>query len=497
MNLSRVLLKLRIAHTGVEAENLSRRPFTKSRIFLYSSLLLMATSALAVVIPNLFSFQDATGAVATFSSTGSIDTSNPFFQSLGTNGRTCGTCHLPSAGMGLNAQEVQERFVASQGQDPIFAAFDGATCPNPASGTLDFSLVLNFALIRIPLPVPANAQFTIAAVEDPYGCASVRDNNTGQQVISVYRRPIPSTNLRFLSSVMFDGRETVQPLNSAQTFADNLFADLKHQALSATLGHARAATPPTDDQLNQIVNFELALNSAQVSSFQAGDLTAAPGNGGPVPLTTQLFFPGINDPVGLNPTGAAFNPVAFTLFNNYANSTDRTRRSIARGQNLFNTHPLVIQNVTGLNDRLNQPTILGTCTTCHDSPNVGDHSVSMPLDIGTSHPLAFESDPNIAAGVSQLPIAILPVFQVTCTAGPLAGQTHFTSDPGRAMISGQCADLSKGKGLTLRGLASRAPYFHNGSAATLMEAVGFYNLRFQANFTPQDMVDLVNFLQSL
>jgi hypothetical protein len=358
---------------------------------------------------------------------------------------------------------------------------------------LDFSLVLNFGLIRIPLPVPANAQFTITPVQDPYGCASVTDN-TGQQVISVYRRPIPSTNLRFLSSVMFDGRETVTPLNNAQT----LFADLKHQALDATLGHAQAATPPTDDQLNQMVNFELALNSAQVSDFEAGDLTAAPGTGGPQALTTQFFFPGINDPVGLNPTGAAFNPVVFTLFNGYANSKSAIRRSIARGQNLFNTHPLVIENVTGLNDRLNQPTIIGTCTTCHDTPNVGDHSVSMPLDIGTSHPLAFETaDPNIAAGVSQLSIAILPVFQVNCTQGPLAGQVHFTNDPGRALISGQCADLNKGKGLTLRGLAARAPYFHNGAAATLLEAVSFYNFRFQAHFTPQDEVDLVNFLQSL
>jgi cytochrome c peroxidase len=71
------------------------------------------------------------------------------------------------------------------------------------------------------------------------------------------------------------------------------------------------------------------------------------------------------------------------------------------------------------------------------------------------------------------------------------------TDPGRAMISGKCADIGKLKGPVLRGLAARAPYFHNGSAATLNDAVDFYDQRFNLNLTQQQKADLVAFLQTL
>ena len=92
---------------------------------------------------------------------------------------------------------------------------------------------------------------------------------------------------------------------------------------------------------------------------------------------------------------------------------------------------------------------------------------------------------------------VLPVFELVCTQGPLAGNTYYTSDPGKALITGQCSDIGRGKGLILRGLAARAPYFHDGVAANLQQVVNFYNQRFQIGLTPQQMQDLVNFLQTL
>ena len=65
------------------------------------------------------------------------------------------------------------------------------------------------------------------------------------------------------------------------------------------------------------------------------------------------------------------------------------------------------------------------------------------------------------------------------------------------MISGNCADIGKVKGPILRGLAARAPYFHNGSAATLTDVVNFYDQRFRLDFSEQDKKDLVAFLRSL
>src|SRR5262249_28476295 len=167
----------------------------------------------------------------------------------------------------------------------------------------------------------------------------------------------------------------------------------------------------------------------------------------------------------------------------------------ARGEQIFNTQPLTISDVPGLTTGDQQ--ITGTCTTCHDTPNVGNHSFPLPLDIGTSHSLEYETDPNIIAGLQQLQLPTLPVFQLVCNQGPLTGQTFYTTDPGKALISGQCSDISRGKGPILRGLPARAPYFHNGGAANLSQVVNFYNQRFQIGLTSEQIQDLINFLQTL
>jgi cytochrome c peroxidase len=443
-------------------------------------------------LPNLFPFLNSTGFSATYSNTGRINLSGAFFQSLGTNGRSCGTCHQPSDGFGLTPGNAQLRYLLTHGKDPLFAQIDAGTCP---TGPLNNSLVLKSGLIRVGLTLPtANMQYTITAVEDPYGCAITSDSQG--QTVSVYRRPLPSTNLRFLSTVMFDGRESSTfPLNNPQTYAANLNTDLTQQAIDATLGHAQGIQPPTADQLQDIVSFEMSLNSAQLADFRGGDLSRG-ANGGPKFLSAQNYYPGINDSLGGDPDGNAFAPTAFTIFASYHNSRNQQQASIARGEQIFNTQPLTISNVPGL--VTGGGSIMGTCTTCHDSMNVGNHSLPLPLDIGTSHSSDYETDPNISAALQQLQAPPkLPVFQLVCTQGPLAGNTYYTSDPGKALITGQCADIGRGKGPVLRSLASRAPYFHNGVAANLQQLVNFYNQRFQIGLNDQQQRDLMNFLQSL
>ena len=457
------------------------------------------TAIADVYLPNLFPFLDFAGLSATNSRTGSVDLSGPFFQSLGTNGRSCVTCHAPSDGFGLSAADAQLRYFITHGKDPLFAQVDGSTCP---TGPINNNLVVNDGLIRIGLQIAPNstdpnpAQYTIAAVQDPYGCA-LTTNAQGQQTASVYRRPLPTTNLGFLSAVMWDGRESFfSPLNNGQTFTANLNANLTQQAIDATLGHAQATQAPTPTQLSEIVSFELALNSAQLYDFVAGNLYGQNGSqGGPQFLPTQQFYPGINDSLGGDPHGQPFNANAFTLYTPWQNSRNAQRASIARGEQIFDTQPLTISDVPGLTTGTQQ--IMGTCTTCHDTPNVGNHSFPLPLDIGTGRSLQYETDPNIIAGLQQLQQPNLPVFQLVCMQGPEAGQTFYTTDPGKSLISGQCSDIGRVKGPILRGLASRAPYFHNGAAANLSQLVNFYNKRFQIGLTQQQTQDLINFLQTL
>src|SRR5215469_11186767 len=437
------------------------------------------------LIPRFGADLDPSGAVATFQPNGATFTfNNAFFQNLGTNGRTCFTCHQPQNGWSVSAAAVAERFAASGGSDPIFRLVDGATCPSDDVASLlakaqAYKLLIEKGLIRIGLPIPAGAQFAVTAVDDPYNCNTNRVTgltSTTTGIVSTYRRPLPSTNLGFLSTIMWDGREP----------------NLTSQAIDATRGHA-AGMPPTAPQLAEIVAFESGIFTAQVFDDSAGYLAEDDARGGPVALSLQLssFFIGINDPLGHNPTNAPFTSQIFDLFRPWlAPDVDvAQRQSIARGEEVFNNTAINITGVSGLNDDLNLPSIPGFCGTCHDTPNVGNHSVKAPLDIGI--PDAGTKSPPV------LDISGLPVFTVTCIQGPLAGKVYKITDAGKAMISGQCKDIGRFKGPILRGLASRAPYFHNGSAATLMDVVNFYDVRFSIGFTDQQKTDLVNFLNSL
>jgi hypothetical protein len=228
----------------------------------------------------------------------------------------------------------------------------------------------------------------------------------------------------------------------------------------------------------------------------AGSLVGDGVTGGPVALSQELakFFIGINDPLGQNPTGRPFSPEIFNLYGSWAGPNGhgkggKERAAIARGEQLFNSTKINITGVMGLNDALNQPSISGFCGTCHDSPNVGHHSVKAPLNIGIA-----DAGQNAPPAVD---IAGLPVFTIWCTSGPLAGRMFEVTDPGRALITGQCADIGKVKGPILRGLAARAPYFHNGSAATLRDVVEFYDQRFAIGFTERQKADLAAFLSAL
>jgi hypothetical protein len=456
---------------------------------------------------------DPSGVLGIVNLNGPTHTDGPFFQSLGTNGRSCSTCHVAAQAFSFSTAGARERFEQSQGSDPLFAAVDGANCPTAQQGDRAArSLLLQNGLIRIALKLPPNPQYTISVVHHPYGCEMYPDPKGGSPFVSVYRRPLPSTNLVFLSSVMFDGRESppTTPLNNEQTFFANLITDLTQQATDATLGHAQAAQPPTAAQLAQIVGFEMGLFTAQTRDRDAGDLAAREAQGGPFYLANQPYYPGINDSLGADPTGKAFDATAMTLFAPWASlqgddDGDAARRAIAAGEQLFNSAPLQITNVRGLNDNaaLGKPqSFVGHCTSCHDTPDVGNHSLPLPLDIGTAHsPLpGMESDPAIAAAVAQLSMPDLPVYLISNCPNPFAPgepESFYTSDPGKALITGQCSDFNRIKGPILRGLAVRARYFHNGAAANLREVVNFYDQRFSMQLTEEQKSELVAFLNSL
>jgi hypothetical protein len=257
---------------------------------------------------------------------------------------------------------------------------------------------------------------------------------------------------------MWDGRQTF----AGQTMTFNL----QSQANAATLGHAQARQPLTQAPREEIVAFETSLFSAQASDRQAGNLTDAGARGGPLALSEQEFRFRINSPLS-----STFTPRVFTIFDawqNAAGGAGPARQSVFRGQQIFNVREFVNGGQTQ------------TCSRCHNAFNAGSDSNAQFVNTG------------VAAASRRTPDMPLYTLRNNTT-----GLRLQTPDPGRALITGRWVDVGRFKIPTLRGLAPRAPYFHNGSAATLDDVVAFYDTRFNIGLTAQDRADLAAFLRSL
>jgi hypothetical protein len=435
---------------------------------------------LPAVLGAAQSFADPSGQTETLVGTAPVTVATqPYFQSLGTNGRTCATCHSDQSNWSLTPSLISARFSASGGTDPLFRRFDGAVCPTadvstPAALQTAYSLLLARGLIRVGLAIPSGAEFSIPTVTDPYNCTT--SPTTGltsptSGIVSVYRRPQPTANLRFETVLMWDGRE----------------ANLTQQAIDATLIHAQAFSAPTSAQLSQIVGFEQSLTSAQSSDAQALALNAGGAAGGPTALASQVAAGPARVP---NPSNV------FSLYSSWAgltgnDATTLARQSIARGEQIFNTRPIAITGVAGFNNATIAgvavgATVQGACSSCHNQTNVGNNAQGLMLDIGVTG----INPPGLGA-------TALPQFTLQCNSGSQAGRRVTVNDPGMALISGKCADIGKTKVPALRGLAARAPYFNGGQAAQLRDVVAFYNGRFNLRLSQQEQTDLVNFLGSL
>ena len=452
-------------------------PVLKTSIILAGSLLLGPYVAAdegeeSHRAPHLLPFPNPSGFAATFSAGHGIDSDNPFFQNLGSNGRSCATCHQQADGWTVIPAHIQQRFEASGGTDPIFRSNDGANSPNADVSTVAarrnaYGMLLSKGLIRIGIGIPLNAEFELIGVDDPYGFASAQE-------LSLFRRPLPTTNLNFLSTVMWDARETFKDpaspdciVGGGTCFASIRF-DLADQANVATLGHAQGTQALSDAQRAAIVTFETQLSTAQVFDNAARSLHGHGARGGPKSLADETFYFGINDVVsGDYRSQAPFNPMVFDLYQTWrdiedsrevsgsaadakhASGVKRARHAIARGEALFNSKPIQIVGVKGLNDELNIPLLQGTCTTCHDAPNAGNHSIPAPLDIGLTDAVRRAPD--------------MPLYTLR---NKLTQQTIQITDPGRALITGKWKDIARFKGPVLRALACRAPYSTTASPAT-------------------------------
>jgi cytochrome c peroxidase len=445
-------------------------------------------------------------------STNRFDTgeTNGFFASLGTNGRSCATCHVES-----NAWTFTPRQARQLAQDdPLFAPVDGSDCPavsaDQGPNRESSSMVVEYGLIRIELAIPASANFALVSASNPKGCVIPPGSPSISGNLFLFRRPLPSTNLLPLSSVMWDGRETLHKITTeagGQGTAPLLF-DLSDQINSATTSHAQGAPIAGTQAQQDILNFETALFTAQVVLAPDVDIALLDfgASGGANYLESTIapaFSIGIN-----NPLSPPFTNAIFTVYSDWEPTSPRypylnpVQQAIGRGESIFNDTTFVVHDVAGINsvpsnplynpaDPLAGQDVVAGCGLCHNNPNVGNHSTSLPINIGITMATPTNND---GSANTLLDVANLPVYTLTNSS---TGASVQVTDPGRAMVTGNWTDIGKTKGPNLRGLSARAPFFHNGSAKDLATVVRFYNQRFNIGLTPQQQSDLVTFLEAL
>lgn len=455
-----------------------------------------------LVLPKEMSFENPLGRLGVFNAGGSVNTQgHPFFEPIGANGRACVTCHQPANAMSLSVETIQERWRATGGKDPLFAAIDGADHPDlPQELASSHSLLLKRGLFRVALPWPpaanSNPEFSIEVVRDPTGVN--RDPRWGlrspRPTISVYRRPRPAVNLKYVLApdnglfnvklgVLLDKDPATGTPVSMNMMADARAGTLAAQAEDAYRSHMEAKGSLRPEQLGQIIAFESQVYAAQIFDQNAGSLIEP---GGPPALGPVSLM---REPAGrLNGFGG--NTV-FLSFEAWKNSTE-FRKSVARGNDLFLNRTFWVRDVAHINSiGLGNPA-KRSCAVCHNAIMSGMDRAPGWVDLGTTN-FPTWTEPKAMNEEGDL-----PVFKLTCRPDvkphPYLGRVIYTSDPGRALITGKCADIGAITMGQLRGLAARAPYFVNGSAKNLMEVVDYYDRRFDMRLTTQEKQDLVNFL---
>jgi hypothetical protein len=474
-----------------------------------------------VPLPPYITYPNQHGHVGLLNTAGLTETrGHPFFTSLGENGRACVSCHQPANAMSLSVATIRQRWKDTDGKDPIFAAVDGANCPDlPPADPKSHSLLLERGLFRIFLPWPPKAadgsridpEFSIEIVRDPTRCnlSPKYGINSANPMVSVYRRPRVVANTKYLTHhgfgvFAFIGKNGLPASRDPETGLPspmNMMADARQptlatQAIEAAVTHLQFNGRLDQDQLDRIVEFESHLYAAQVTDNAAGDLMEPDG---PPGLGVRNLAKGREGLLGNNITNFVI-PMGdkWPRLPPSDNAQDEARRSIARGQDIFMFRTFWIKDAMHLNTvGLGNPT-KRTCSTCHGMHMMGMDIANGWMDIGTTNlPWAREEPQNPWNGKKPE----LPLFKITCKDSvpphPFLGRVIYTQDPGRALISGKCNDVGAIVMQQFRGLAARAPYFSNGSAASLRELVDFYDRRFNIQLTDQERDDLVNFLSVL
>lgn len=419
-----------------------------------------------------------------------------------TNGRSCATCHVRADHTALTPEHVTALFEENPG-DPLFNPID-ADDPLAAEPTYEH---LKKGLVRVVLTLPDNMD-----IIDFDG--NVITN--AERTIEVWRAVPSVENAAITAPYQYDGRKTT----------------LQEQAQAAITSHSEGGTVSSCD-LDALADFQKDLFTSNRAKRVAKKMKNLP--------VDKIRRPELD--MALTPAqarGRDVYDIACEACHGGATTLQVVNRTIhdlafvelkEDGNVLFDTSvdpPVPVLKPQPNNEFMN----VGFANLSYLGQIFGDlfgprFNASVPLP---QYRYRFYTDgtrtvkqvdlPPVPVTVSGSPFDLQA--QVDENGAPIVGPNFlpqlFSTDPGRAAITGDPADFEAFDVPPLRGIANTAPYFHDNSTETLKDAVDLYsrfilpffaplNLPavlppeegsfFPESLTPQQKEDLLEFLQVL
>ncbi|MCY1058091.1 c-type cytochrome [Nannocystis sp. SCPEA4] len=392
-------------------------------------------------------------------------TVEPLFKEAfrGTNGRSCATCHVPEDNFTLTPEHVA-RLLETNPNDPLFAAIDA---DDPVAETLTFEH-LEKGLVRVWLPLPDNMD----VIDDAGNVTTPPDRK-----IFVWRGVPSIADSALTAPYQLDGRVET----------------LEEQAQGALTGHSGGGKA-NKTELERIAEFERSVFSSDRAREVADELASG------------VDFGEVSDVEALMELSPAeergrevYEKVCASCHGgaNKATIADRAVHDLAfpalkpDGNVLFEV------------PATDPPTPVLATQPDNEFINIGSAMENFLVQLGATEHESFTKDVSFPAYrfrfykdgsrtevIADLPPALPPgdpfSSAVDPDGNPITGPNFFpqffTTDPGRALITGSPYDFEAFDIPTLRGIAGTAPYWHNNISETLEDVVELYSDHLLAKF---------------
>ncbi|MCP3097823.1 cytochrome-c peroxidase [Myxococcus sp. K15C18031901] len=390
----------------------------------------------------------------------------------GTNGRSCATCHVPEDHFTLTPTHVA-RLLETSPDDPLFNAIDA---DDPTATTLTFEH-LKKGLVRVWLPLPD----TMDLIDDEGHVTTPPDRR-----LFVWRAVPSIADTAMSAPFQLDGR----------------MATLEQQAQAALTSHSEGGTAPASE-LARIATFERDV----FSSDRARTIAARLAQG-----ADPTGLPDVEDGLSLSPAeqrGREVYAAACAACHGGATKQTLTKREVH--DSLF---PALRPDGTVQYEvpATTPPTPVLASTPGNGFMNIGSAFVTYLGQVDPESEIftrtvhfpryryRFYTDGSRTQKVVDLPPKPPPFAggdlsdfepEIDADGNPIAGPNRvpqfFSSDPGRAIITGEPNDFEAFDVPTLRGIGRTAPYFHDNSAVELHKVVDFYSQFVLGRFASLDL----------